>query len=407
MLGAVDAHDRERMTVSDVMEDAPDLPVLDASQEARSAIEVLAQPGSRALVREENSIVGIVTSGDLARAFQIGLGRSDSKGRAGPFAWTVVIASMAVVVGALYYPPVLIQEPGPTLDVVEDIKIEGLEVTDVNGKYLLTSVSIEERNFWGTILASFDPDTDLVRIETFYPEGIDPTEVDRRSRGEFNDSRMSAAVAAAEALGLEVVIKGTGARVVDVVDETPASGILEADDVIVAVDGAPIRLVTELQAVVRGSPPGTTFSMTVERQGTLQSIEVTSEEIDTDGVPITAIGVLIETRDEDIQLPFEISFTDRDIGGPSAGLVYALAIADLLDEADLANGRSIAATGTIDLNGQVGRVGGLEQKAIGAKDGKAEIFLLPSQDEDSGKIDGLIVIGVESLIEALEALRGR
>ena len=115
-------------------------------------------------------------------------------------------------------------------------------------------------------------------------------------------------------------------------------------------------------------------------------------------------GISTDTRGLDVDLPFEVSFTRRDIGGPSAGLAYALAIADMLSAEDYARGRVIATTGTIEADGEVGPGGGVEQKALAAEDAGAELFLVPADEVDAARDADAPVHGVETLRQALEAL---
>ena len=117
-------------------------------------------------------------------------------------------------------------------------------------------------------------------------------------------------------------------------------------------------------------------------------------------------GSVPATRDFDIDLPFEIDFESRDIGGPSAGFVYALAIADMLDPGDYADGRTIAATGSIDIEGTVGEIGHPDLKAVAAEEEGADVFLVPQSQVDEVEGVDLEVIGVENLEQAIDLLEG-
>ena len=199
-------------------------------------------------------------------------------------------------------------------------------------------------------------------------------------------------------------VTGTGARVVDAIPGSPADGKLLPGDVIVDIDGKTINTVTEVMDTLRTRPPGAEFSVEVESNGTRRTVRLTTEELpDTAGR--AGIGVLLETRGLDIHLPFEIRFEERDVGGPSAGLAYALAVADLLDDADFAGGRTVAATGTISVDGQVGAVGGVEQKAVAADDAGADVFLVPQGDIRHARGAAVPVQGVDRLGQALAFLR--
>ena len=116
------------------------------------------------------------------------------------------------------------------------------------------------------------------------------------------------------------------------------------------------------------------------------------------------VGVLVETRDLHVDLPFEVSFEERDVGGPSAGLGHALAIADLLDPADRAAGRTFAATGTIELDGDVGPVGGVREKAVVGREADAEVFVVPAAELDAARRSEVRVRAVQRLDEALRSL---
>jgi Lon-like protease len=168
------------------------------------------------------------------------------------------------------------------------------------------------------------------------------------------------------------------------------------------VDGDPVKLADDLSGAVRSRPPGTSFDMDVTRGKDKVTVTVTSEAGILQGVP--AIGVDIDTRDFDVELPFEITFREREIGGPSAGLTYALAVYDLLEDADVARGRSVATTGEMSIDGLVGAVGGVDQKAIGARDGGADLFLVPEDEVRLVEGIDLEVIGVRTLEEAIETL---
>jgi PDZ domain-containing protein len=122
------------------------------------------------------------------------------------------------------------------------------------------------------------------------------------------------------------------------------------------------------------------------------------------GESTVGIGVVIVTRDFSIDVPFDVSFEKRDIGGPSAGLAYALAITDILVEEDLAQGETVAATGTIDAFGQVGPVGGVEAKTVAVERAGAELFFVPEREVGLVEEDEVQVRGVSTLEEALRAL---
>ena len=143
--------------------------------------------------------------------------------------------------------------------------------------------------------------------------------------------------------------------------------------------------------------------MTVERNDKTDSVEIKSARLSELGAP-PGIGVLVETRDFDVDLPFEIEFKEREIGGPSAGLAYSLAIADMLDPSDFAQDRTVAASGTIQADGRVGPVGGLNQKTEAAEEAGADLLIVPQAEVSSIKRPDIKLHGVENLDEAIDVL---
>jgi PDZ domain-containing protein len=235
--------------------------------------------------------------------------------------------------------------------------------TPLTGRYLLTSVRLERASRLGTLLAALRTDRDHVPVGPVLPQGVDPREYAESQREVFQESRHLAAAAAARAAGLPVRVSGSGVRVVEVLPDSPAAGVLRTGDIIVTVDGQPVDDAGELRDLVQARAAGSRLRLELEggRRVTVPSARLPGV---SGGV---GIGVAVETRDLRIDLPFQVRFAERpDIGGPSARLAYALAVADLLEWQDYASGRTIAATGTIQADGDVGEVGGVEQKAIAA-----------------------------------------
>src|SRR5205807_7808176 len=167
----------------------------------------------------------------------------------------------------------------------------------------------------------------------------------------FDDSRVLAAAAAARARGIAVTLTGAGVQVIGITAGTPAVGTLKPRDLITAIDGTPVRTEFELEEAVRSKPAGTRFGLSVVRNGKTVAVSAASGE--GKGEPV--LGIVPVTSKIDVAAPFKITFVPRDIGGPSAGLAYALAIADALSPAgprgSSARFRVVAATGTIDLTG--------------------------------------------------------
>ncbi|MGH2767354.1 MAG: S16 family serine protease, partial [Actinomycetota bacterium] len=163
----------------------------------------------------------------------------------------------------------------------------------------------------------------------------------------------------------------------------------------------------DVRSAVGSRPSGTRFVVTVRRGGRQLDLQVSSRRLRDDlGEQIVGLGVFLETQGLEVELPFRISFKEhREIAGPSAGLVYALTITDMLDPADLASGRVIAATGTIDSSGRVGRIGGIRQKLEGARKQGATLLLAPPEDTLEAGESRVEVRPVKTLEEAVGILR--
>lgn len=397
--------------IRDVMVPRDEVPIVHSDREVISVLDELQTGPRRAVVLDGERLEGILSVSDVARAVEVAEARGSAAEapqtrRAGLAVWVVVTVLIALAAGALYHPPLVVLEPGPALDVVGDIDIDGVETTPVSGSYVLTSIRLSQPSALRTLWAAMGG-AEVFSRGQFVPEGVDPERFAEEQREIFRQSQEVAAAAGAEAAGLDVVVTGSGAEVREVVAGAPAQDALRAGDVIVEVDGREVDLATELPDSIRARPVGTTFTLTVERDGSRETVEVESARLPGTVEGTVGIGVFVTTRDFEVQLPFDVSFRERDIGGPSAGFMYALAIADLLDEEDHAAGRTIAGTGTIDGDGRVGAVGGVDAKASGALDAGADIFLVPAGEVADVTVDELTVRGVSTLEDALGILRAR
>ncbi len=396
--------------VGDVMVDADEVTVVNPDQELFESLSQLGPQTDRAMVVEDGRFVGIVSRADVIRALQLEQTRRGQEEapvrRPGLLVWLVVGLMLVGASAALYHPPYVVVAPGEAVDVVDDVNISGVPVDKVDGQYLLTSVSIRRPSALRALIAALRTDRQVLPLGSVVPRGVDAEDYFRRQRDVFRQSRLVAAAAAAESVGMDASVSGTGARVVDVLPGSSAAEKLREGDVIVRVDTRPVDDARSLQEITGSRPAGVDFRVTVERGG-----EQVEEVVESRPLPRLAggvgLGLVVETRDLDVELPFEVSFGDRDIGGPSAGLAYALAIADKLTTGDEARGRAVAATGTIDIDGEVGPVGGVKQKALAAEEAGASLFLVPFDEVEEAQVPGLQVGGVSNLDRALRLLEAR
>jgi PDZ domain-containing secreted protein/Zn-dependent protease/CBS domain-containing protein len=393
-------------SIRDVMMPMGSFPTLSPDDEIGQVLPKLQQGPGRAVVMEDGRVVGLLSVSDVARAIELEQIRDPSgrpggrRSRRGMVVAFIVIA--LVFAGFAYSPPFVILAPGTAFDVTGDVRIKGTPIDEVNGQFLLTSVAVQQpKLFW--LLGAMAEGKDVLPLEAVVPRNVDPEEYFEQQEKLFRESQMVAAAAAATLAGFDVKITGGGAVVTGVRDGGPAAKTLKADDVITAVDGKRVRTVEDVIRAIRARPSGSSFVMKVERDGQTISRRVRSEGGILQGVP--AIGAFLESKDFDVDLPFRINFRKRNIGGPSAGLSYALAIYDLLSAQDVAGGRVVATTGTMDLDGRIGPIGGIDEKIVSAKRKGADIFLVPEEEVEGAKGAGIDVRGVERLKDAIQALR--
>ena len=201
---------------------------------------------------------------------------------------------------------------------------------------------------------------------------------------------------------------GEGVLVVSVVEGSPADGLLEAGDVIVEVGGVGVEAVEDGIEAIRTNRVGDAVRLTVQRGGQEMEAEVTLVEHTEDpGRPM--IGFVPGTYNPSLDLPFGIEIETHGIGGPSAGVMYALTLVDLLTEGDLVGGNVVAGTGTITADGEVGPIGGVRQKVVAAQDAGARHVLVPDlnyEDAVTVRREGVEIHPISTLGEAVGVLEG-
>ena len=234
--------------------------------------------------------------------------------------------------------------------------------------------------------------------------GTTDEERDRQNAADMERSEQIASVVALRALGYEVVAAPRGALVIGVASDVPAAAKIDAGDVIVAVDGVPIRTPANLRREIGRRKPGDDVRLTVRRER--KALEVTVRTVPSPTDPSRPIVGITVDQEADIELPFDVDIDLGRVGGPSAGLPFALEIARKLGR-DVTHGCKIAATGELALDGTVLPIGGIKQKTIGARRADVDFFLVPAGRNADGareNADGLTVIPVESFQQALRTL---
>jgi Lon-like protease len=247
--------------------------------------------------------------------------------------------------------------------------------------------------------------SDLVARKQIVQPGISDQQRFKLDLATMKVSQAIASVVALRQLGYRVPIRPDGVRVVAVTSGSHAAGVLQPGDVIVAANGNAVLTRSDLAAALSRLTPGDQVKITLRRGGKKLSFSIRTTA-DTQDPKRAIIGVL-PIQALSVRLPFTIKFNLRKVGGPSAGLAFAL---ELLEKKgrDVDHGYKVAATGEIQLDGSVTRIGGIKQKTIGARKSHVDVFLVPVDGDNARDAkryaDGLRIIPVKSFQQALQAL---
>ena len=297
---------------------------------------------------------------------------------------------------------------GPIGDVVDALLIEDATVYPPNGELYMLTVALQEVNVYEMVAAATDPYVDLVARTAVRPEGQSDEDFREAGLTAMDEAKATAVAVALDELGYKVALTGDGVEVAGLVEGTPAGSVLQVGDVITAVNGVEVNLAPDLTNLLSSLNIGDRVSISLERAGSTETVEVTLvEHTEQPGRPM--VGFLATTRNlHTLAPPFDIEIDTSNIGGPSAGMMYTLAIIDVLSEGDLTAGHVVAGTGTISSDGSVGEIGGVRQKVVAAQAAGAEFVLVPAgnyQEALTAKIDSIEIVPVADLGQALAFLR--
>ena len=293
--------------------------------------------------------------------------------------------------------------PGPTYNTLGEVdgrpvlEIDGRRTFPTDGHLDLTTVGVQPKlTLVQALRGWFERDLAVVPREVVFPPGRTDEQVNEENAAAMVASQSAAVGAAARQLGLspQVTVSELG-------PDAAAEGLLEPGDVLLSVDGTPVRDAAQLRELVSDRAPGEDVRIAYERDGRRDEVVITTRAAEGDA-DRAVIGVLTEERyDLDVDINLE------DVGGPSAGLMFALGILDKLDEPSLTGGKYIAGTGEIDVEGTVGPIGGITQKLIAARRKGAVAFLVPEAncaEAANRPPDGLTLVKVGTLQDALRGL---
>jgi PDZ domain-containing protein len=238
------------------------------------------------------------------------------------------------------------------------------------------------------------------------PVGQSPEEYQRVAQNDMVESKNTAVYVALTHLGYDVTYSGQGVEVASVLEGTPAADALQVGDVITAIDGQQVDLATDAVAIIQSHAIGDTITLTVQRGDQTLDIPVTLVPNTQDATrPMVGFGAV--TYQLSYNFPVDVEIDSTNIGGPSAGMMYTLAVIDVLTPDDLTKGHRIAGTGTISSDGSVGAIGGVRQKVEGAAAAGAEYVLVPQDNYDdalTADATGAQIVPVSTIDDALSFL---
>lgn len=320
--------------------------------------------------------------------------------------------------------------PGDATPVAPLVTIRGVTTNPHPSKIDLVDVYLSSLSVWQWITMHFQSHVQFVPADELVDPGVSTSELAAQGFLEMSDAKQAAEVAAFRALGWHVPATATGAVVTAVVDGSPAARAnMTVGDEITSVNGTAVHTGCQVIGDVHHIPPDTKVALGIDKvhisssgeltYPTTEVVHLTTTAVPSDvaqsgcpgvsGPDSSFIGVGLENGDH-YRLPASVKINTANIGGPSAGLAMTLTLINELSSGSLTGHHIVAATGTMATNGQVGAVGGVEEKAVAAHNAGARYFIVPDGD---GNVDaakaanepGLKILPVTSLKEALKDLR--
>jgi Lon-like protease len=309
-------------------------------------------------------------------------------------------AGAAILLAAARIPlPYYAVGPGPAREVVPLIAVEDHPTYD-SGRLVMTTVAFQKVTGLTAMLAWLDPNETVVGQDVLYPPGLTVAQERERSLSQMDTSKIAATSVVLHRLTNYPDDHGSGVLIETVFPKCPAEGELFAGDLVDSIDGTRIDDVEDASRVIGSVPPGDPLTFHISAGGEQHDVTVTRGECPGADRPVVGISMVNS-------FPFGVEISSGDVGGPSAGMMYALGLYDLLTPGDLTAGRLIAGTGTMELDGSIGPIGGIADKIVAAHSIGAQVFLVPKDDlPEARTVDAgaMQLISVGSFDDALKAL---
>ncbi|MDZ7672224.1 MAG: S16 family serine protease [Halanaerobiales bacterium] len=276
--------------------------------------------------------------------------------------------------------PGVAEKLGPIITVQDGYK------ENIKGSFMLTAVGSQKATIWDYIyINTIKPNGyELELLTDQLPEGVNMNKYLNMMADLMEESQLTAEAVALKKLGYDVEVSGEGVEIIEVLKASSGYNKLENGDVIKKIDGKKVEIASEAVDIIRNREIGDEVQLQVLRDTQLIDLTVNTIELpESPGLP--SIGILIGTKNLNYNFPIEVEYNTGNIIGPSAGGMFALEIYNQLTEEDITEGKNIAGTGTINLEGEIGRIDGIVQKIIAAKKAGAEVFLVPTDNYEKAK----------------------
>ncbi len=320
----------------------------------------------------------------------------------------------------LYVAPVLLlplnaglEAPGPTASVGPMVHVPSDLAHDSEGTFILTTVVPQAPIVLGEWLyAHIDRSIRLTNAAEIVPPNTTPQQLSIQGFEDLQRSEKTAIVVGLNLAGYQASLSDVGAEIVSILPDSRAIGILMLGDEITSVNGQPVSAPPDVSRILGETAQATTARLQVKRGSATLDLDVPLTPA-TSASPTPRIGITISPTGDKLDLPFPVTIEPRKVnGGPSAGLMFTLAVYDALTPQDLTGGHRIAGTGTIDLDGTVGPIGGVQQKVAAAERAGAEYFLCPPDNYEDAQaaakhIDVVEVDSADAAIAFLKTLTPR
>ena len=294
--------------------------------------------------------------------------------------------------------------PGPPYQ--WNIEIENAETYEYDGNLYQLTVRRDEANYFVYAWARLNSQIDLYPREVILPDGVTPQELSEISIQNMVTSENVAIAVALDSLDYEIESEGDGVLVVGLLDDSPVKDKLIKNDLIISINNELVRSASEFISMLRTYEIGDIVNIGLIRNEQELTIETKLiEHVEYENEPM--VGFLASTPNQQFIFPFEVDIKTGNVGGPSAGMMMALNVYNLLTEDDITNGKKIAGTGTIEIDGSIGPVGGVKQKVIAAKRANAGLILVPTANYEEASVfadDNTQIVAVDSFDNALNVI---